>query len=249
MRSRSGYALLGRWWWLPVLVGIAVLGLAQACGGGSGRPQGTPGASPSPGALAATATPREDEELTPDGEERPPLSEDERAGTGEVGPEGDLRLEATPDRIPVDNGAAAGEETDAGGRGTGAGEQSPAGFVPLTPELVAEADGVRVTLKRIADPYDNPFEDTQAGTRFVGFDLTIESAAGGSLKRLRDQDFQLIDAAGAAYGGRIVESVGIGGFGAADLVLAFTVGAGASPSLLRYDPDPANPGQIEFQLP
>jgi len=241
MTSQSRYRLLGRKWRLSVLAVGALLALAVSCGGDDARPEGTPEASPSPEALAETATPGEEEDLTPAGDdERGGGAEDDQAPTPEW----------TPGRIPPADGTSRGTgDGSPRGEEAGEGELAPGRFAPVAPALTGEADGIRVKLQGIADPFNDPLNDPEPGTRFVGFDVTIEGLAGGSLRRPRDQDFQLIDAAGTGYSGRFVDTVAVGALEALEVSLAFTVKTDATPKLLRYDPDPANPGLIEFGVP
>jgi hypothetical protein len=132
-------------------------------------------------------------------------------------------------------------------------------IVSGVPGAVAVAEGMRVTLHRIADPLvsSNPFVQPTRGHRYVAFLVTVERLQGSSRSvscsdfELQDQDgfvaeqvwFVLADADLPA-----LPSVDLGAGQKAQGWCAFEMAADARLGVLRYDPDLFTTRDIEFHF-
>lgn len=140
--------------------------------------------------------------------------------------------------------------------------QGPQRIVTAAPGAVAEAEGVRVTLHEIRDPFvsNNPFAQAPQGKRFVAFDVTVERtrspghyASCGSFK-LVDQGGFVSDFSGGALGAVMADNLPVlsgAQIGEGEKVrgwCGFEMGAGARLAVLKYDPNPVTTSDIEFRF-
>jgi hypothetical protein len=134
--------------------------------------------------------------------------------------------------------------------------------VTAGPGAVAEAEGVRVTLNEIRDPFQsrNQFAQAPQGRRFVAFDVTIERTRGGSHYaycgnfKLQSQDGFVADydlSAMVAVGTENLPTLSGSNIGSGEKVrgwCAFAVGADARLAVLKYDPSLVTTNDIEFRF-
>jgi len=127
-------------------------------------------------------------------------------------------------------------------------------IVQAAPGAVAEAEGVRITLNEVADPWvsDSMFARPASGRRFVAFDVTIEQVGGSHLAS--QFKFQLTDAEGFAYDPELfsgpepdLRSIDLGKGQKTRGWVTFEVSEGTPLKLLKYDPELFTTKDIEFQ--
>jgi len=143
-----------------------------------------------------------------------------------------------------------------------AGKERPARIVQAAPGAVAEAEGIRVTLNEIRDPFEPAeiFAQPYEGNRFVVFDVTIERTGSGG-RFVWCGDFKLIDADGFVYEESFDAVFALGtenlptldgtNIGKGEKVrgwCGFEVRADAKLSVLKYDPNPFTTNDIEFRF-
>jgi len=132
-------------------------------------------------------------------------------------------------------------------------------IVAGVPGAVAEAEGVRITLNDIVDPWVSPSEfapdEPDPGKRFVAFDVTIEYVKESGTHFACDINFTLTDAEAFAYEYELLfdlepafDCIGLGGGQKTRGWTGFEVNEGATLDLLKYDPDIFTTDDIEFQF-
>ncbi len=171
-------------------------------------------------------------------------------------PEGVTQQQESPatDSSPVAATTPSGQATST--------PQGPQRIVTASPGAVAEAEGVRVTLNEIRDPFEshNLFAQPPQGRRFVAFDVTIERTRGGSHYaycgnfKLQSQDGFVAEydvSAMAAVGTENLPTLSGANIGRGEKVrgwCAFAVGADARLAVLKYDPSLVTTNDIEFRF-
>jgi len=128
-------------------------------------------------------------------------------------------------------------------------------IVSAVPGATAEAEGVRVTLNEIVDPWlSDTFMEPDAGRRFVAFDVTIQNVDGGT-QIAAPFGFKLSDAEDFAYDWSMsgpdpgLHFIDLGSGQKTRGWVTFEVNGGTPLKLLKYDPDPFTTNDIEFQFP
>jgi hypothetical protein len=132
-------------------------------------------------------------------------------------------------------------------------------IVAGVPGAVAEAEGVRITLNDIADPWVSPSEfapdEPDPGKRFVAFDVTIEYTKESGTHYACWTEFTLSDADAFAYEYELLfdlepmlNCIDLGGGQKTRGWMGFEVNEGAALSLLKYDPDIFTTNDIEFHF-
>jgi len=127
-------------------------------------------------------------------------------------------------------------------------------IVKAVPGAVAEAEGTRIALNEILDPWvpQESFLRPETGRRFVAFDVTIENVGGGS-PFVSCFDFRLSDTEDFAYEAELLASpepdlrgVELAKGQKTRGWCAFEVNEGTPLKLLKYDPNPFTTNDIEF---
>ena len=146
------------------------------------------------------------------------------------------------------------EQTSDDGQGRGSGQPDVPRIVSAVPGATAEAEGVRVTLNEIIDPWlSDTFMQPDPGRRSVAFDVTIQHVDGGT-QSVSAFDFMLSDAEDFLYNATfgpdpILDSIDLGSGQKTRGWVAFEVNEGTPLKLLKYDPNVFTAKDIEFQFP
>lgn len=180
-----------------------------------------------------TATSCDEESKTTDENDSPTSSVIESGDSGEA---------STPTQVKTTG------QTETVGLTTGP-EPQPAGA-----GSISEAEGIRVTLNQIVDPWTDI--EAASGSRFVAFDVTLENlgAEVHEVPEIDGYEFILTDADAYAYSRNYISGVPEPGLASLPIEpgeklrgwIWFEIGAAAALSSLQYDANSDTPGKIEF---
>ena len=132
-------------------------------------------------------------------------------------------------------------------------------IVSGVPGAVAEAEGVRITLNDIVDPWVSPsqfpLDEPSPGKRFVAFDVTLHWVKESGTHFACWTEFTLTDTDAFLFEWELLfdlepqlDCVDLGGGQKTRGWIGFEVNEGTPLDLLKYDPDFFTTNDIEFQF-